>query len=69
MRVSISAGPRLLGLLFNWGLLGLLTTQVYVYFLNFPNDRRFMKALGTCILCILFSILLSLSSHDLHFVD
>ncbi|KAF8185486.1 hypothetical protein K438DRAFT_1488382, partial [Mycena galopus ATCC 62051] len=27
-------GPRLLGLVFNWGLLGVLTTQVYVYHLS-----------------------------------
>ncbi|KAF8529965.1 hypothetical protein JB92DRAFT_2695155, partial [Gautieria morchelliformis] len=37
------AGPRLLGILFNWSLLGVLTMQIYLYFLNFPNDRRFIK--------------------------
>ncbi|KAF8508295.1 hypothetical protein JB92DRAFT_640671 [Gautieria morchelliformis] len=37
------AGPRLLGILFNWCLLGALTMQIYLYFLNFPNDRRFIK--------------------------
>ncbi|KAJ7233852.1 hypothetical protein B0H12DRAFT_166227 [Mycena haematopus] len=37
------AGPRLIGLIFNWGLLGVLTTQVYIYYINFPKDRRFLK--------------------------
>lgn len=41
-----SAGPRLVGLIFNWGLLGVLTTQLYVYYLNFPKDRRAIKLLG-----------------------
>ncbi|KAJ7841065.1 hypothetical protein B0H14DRAFT_2783637 [Mycena olivaceomarginata] len=39
------AGPRLIGLVFNWGLLGVLTTQVYIYHINFPKDRRFLKAI------------------------
>ncbi|KAF7377596.1 hypothetical protein MSAN_00182400 [Mycena sanguinolenta] len=39
------AGPRLIGLIFNWGLLGVLTTQVYIYYVNFPKDRRFLKIL------------------------
>ncbi|KAJ7190448.1 hypothetical protein GGX14DRAFT_483128 [Mycena pura] len=39
------AGPRLLGLLFNWGLLGVLTTQVYIYNVNFPKDKRVSKAI------------------------
>ncbi|KAF9456349.1 hypothetical protein BDZ94DRAFT_1315247 [Collybia nuda] len=38
-----SAGPRLVGLIFNWGLLGVLTTQLYVYYLNFPKDRKSIK--------------------------
>ncbi|KAE9387721.1 hypothetical protein BT96DRAFT_890965 [Gymnopus androsaceus JB14] len=39
------AGPRFIGILFNWGLLGVLTTQVYIYYLNFPRDTRLNKAL------------------------
>ncbi|KAJ6532458.1 hypothetical protein B0H19DRAFT_1005063 [Mycena capillaripes] len=39
------AGPRLLGLVFNWGLLGVLTTQVYIYNVNFPKDKRVSKAI------------------------
>ncbi|KAJ3723973.1 hypothetical protein C8R42DRAFT_476099 [Lentinula raphanica] len=34
------AGPRLIGILFNWSLLGVLTTQIYIYYLNFPKDLR-----------------------------
>ncbi|KAF8201206.1 hypothetical protein K438DRAFT_1821575 [Mycena galopus ATCC 62051] len=37
------AGPRLLGLVFNWALLGVLTTQVYIYHISFPKDKRFLK--------------------------
>ncbi|KAJ7168901.1 hypothetical protein C8R46DRAFT_1268526 [Mycena filopes] len=40
-----SAGPRLLGLLFNWGLLGVLTAQVYIYHVSFPKDKAGLKAL------------------------
>ncbi|KAF7369109.1 putative Transmembrane protein [Mycena venus] len=39
------AGPRLVGLIFNWALLGVLTIQVYIYHINFPKDRRFLKIL------------------------
>ncbi|KAJ6616497.1 hypothetical protein B0H10DRAFT_1799514 [Mycena sp. CBHHK59/15] len=39
------AGPRLIGLLFNWGLLGVLTTQVYIYHVNFQKDKRILKVL------------------------
>jgi len=37
------AGPRLIGLLFNWGLLGVLTTQVYIYHINFQKDKHVLK--------------------------
>ncbi|KAJ4477881.1 hypothetical protein C8J55DRAFT_606600 [Lentinula edodes] len=39
------AGPRLIGILFNWSLLGVLTTQVYIYYLNFPKDLKWHKGL------------------------
>ncbi|KAJ7909032.1 hypothetical protein B0H13DRAFT_2330737 [Mycena leptocephala] len=39
------AGPRFVGLLFNWALLGVLTTQVYIYHTNFPKDKRILKIL------------------------
>ncbi|CAK5262239.1 unnamed protein product [Mycena citricolor] len=37
------AGPRLVGLILNWCLLGVLSTQVYIFHLNFPKERRFLK--------------------------
>ncbi|KAF7299973.1 hypothetical protein MKEN_01319400 [Mycena kentingensis (nom. inval.)] len=39
------AGPRLVGILFNWGLLGVLSVQIYVYHINFPKDSRLLKFL------------------------
>ncbi|KAJ7088654.1 hypothetical protein C8R44DRAFT_649244 [Mycena epipterygia] len=42
----LRAGPRLVGLIFNWGLLGVLTTQVYIYHINFSKDRRVLKLIG-----------------------
>ncbi|ESK86289.1 hypothetical protein Moror_16590 [Moniliophthora roreri MCA 2997] len=39
------AFPRLLGFAFNWGLIGALSVQVYVYYMTFRNDRLFFKAL------------------------
>ncbi|KAJ6548566.1 hypothetical protein B0H19DRAFT_997104, partial [Mycena capillaripes] len=39
------AGPRLIGLIFNWGLLGVLTTQVYIYHVNFSKDKWTLKTL------------------------
>jgi len=42
--VSLTAAP-LLGILFNWGLFGALTVQVYLYAQNFPDDRRWIKCL------------------------
>ncbi|EKM52244.1 uncharacterized protein PHACADRAFT_148765 [Phanerochaete carnosa HHB-10118-sp] len=39
------AGPLLLGYLFNWGLFGVLSAQVYLYHIAFPRDRWTMKTL------------------------
>ncbi|KIJ36588.1 hypothetical protein M422DRAFT_179246, partial [Sphaerobolus stellatus SS14] len=33
----------LLGYLFNWGLYGVLTVQVYLYYIGFPKDRLAAK--------------------------
>ncbi|KLO12206.1 hypothetical protein SCHPADRAFT_941393 [Schizopora paradoxa] len=38
-----TSGPLLLGYLFNWGLFGVLSVQVYFYHLAFPGDRRSTK--------------------------
>lgn len=39
------AGPLLLGYMFNWGLFGALSVQVYIYHVSFPEDRPLMKAI------------------------
>ncbi|EKM52242.1 uncharacterized protein PHACADRAFT_211519 [Phanerochaete carnosa HHB-10118-sp] len=39
------AGPLLLGYLFNWGLFGVLSVQVYLYHIAFPRDHWPMKTL------------------------
>ncbi|KAF8876048.1 hypothetical protein BD779DRAFT_176144 [Infundibulicybe gibba] len=36
---------KLLGYLFNWGLYGTLSVQVYLYYLAFPSDRRLTRYL------------------------
>ncbi|KDR71273.1 hypothetical protein GALMADRAFT_159495 [Galerina marginata CBS 339.88] len=38
-------GPQFLGNLLNWGFLGVLSMQIYMYYLAFPNDRVSTKAL------------------------
>ncbi|KAF9254621.1 hypothetical protein L218DRAFT_1082252 [Marasmius fiardii PR-910] len=38
-------GPIYLGNLFNWGLFGALSIQVYIYYLGFPNDRSIPKTM------------------------
>ncbi|KAG7097740.1 hypothetical protein E1B28_005062 [Marasmius oreades] len=40
-----SAGPFLLGYLLNYGLYGVLTVQMYVYYIAFPDDRTAVKAI------------------------
>ncbi|KAF8963785.1 hypothetical protein BDZ97DRAFT_2012375 [Flammula alnicola] len=43
--LSPIAGPQLIGYILNWGLYGVLSMQVYLYYLAFPNDRPRTKAL------------------------
>ncbi|KAF9556100.1 hypothetical protein CPC08DRAFT_820681 [Agrocybe pediades] len=43
--VSKLTGPPLLGFFINWFLFGTLTTQVYMYFLAFPNDPATIRLL------------------------
>ncbi|PBK84766.1 hypothetical protein ARMGADRAFT_604653 [Armillaria gallica] len=38
-------GPYIVGALLNWGLFGTLSVQLYLYYLAFPDDRRFTKFL------------------------
>ncbi|CCM00167.1 uncharacterized protein FIBRA_02195 [Fibroporia radiculosa] len=40
-----SIGPQILGTLFNWGLLGVLNMQVYLYAVSFPRDPLFFKCM------------------------
>ncbi|TCD65364.1 hypothetical protein EIP91_002762 [Steccherinum ochraceum] len=42
--IAAKTGPVLLGHLFNWGLFGVLTVQCYIYYLAFPKDSRYLKA-------------------------
>ncbi|TFK33875.1 hypothetical protein BDQ12DRAFT_690534 [Crucibulum laeve] len=61
--VAYRSGPFILGYILNWGLYGVLSTQVYLYYIAFPNDRLYTKALvyGTYTLETLQSILIA---HD-----
>jgi len=43
--IARTAGPLLIGYLLNWGLLGVLSTQVYFYYLAFPKDLTQSKVL------------------------
>jgi len=38
-------GPPLLGIVLNWGLFGILSTQVFIYYQAFPRDKPLLKAL------------------------
>ncbi|KAJ7671878.1 hypothetical protein B0H17DRAFT_1084881 [Mycena rosella] len=42
---SLLTGPILAGTQFNWALLGTLTVQVYIFYLSFPRERAWIKAL------------------------
>jgi len=42
---SLVLGPLLLGFAFNWALQSVLTVQVYIYYLCFPNDSKYRKCL------------------------
>lgn len=44
-------GPLLLGYLFNWGLFGALSVQVYNYHISFPNDSRISKGVVYGVYC------------------
>lgn len=40
-----SSGPLILGYIFNWGLFGVVSIQVYYYYIAFPKDRLYCKCL------------------------
>ncbi|KAH8085999.1 hypothetical protein BXZ70DRAFT_1045453 [Cristinia sonorae] len=37
--ITLIAGPVLIGHVITWGLMGMLTVQVYIYYLAFPKDN------------------------------
>ncbi|KAF8588248.1 hypothetical protein K439DRAFT_671764 [Ramaria rubella] len=41
--VNLLAGPHVIGHLFNYALFGVLSVQVYIYTLAFPNDPKRLK--------------------------
>ncbi|KZT66434.1 hypothetical protein DAEQUDRAFT_730261 [Daedalea quercina L-15889] len=41
--LDLIVGPQLIGALFNWGLIGVLSIQAYLYYLYFPKDRLVFK--------------------------
>ncbi|KAK0486409.1 hypothetical protein IW261DRAFT_795453 [Armillaria novae-zelandiae] len=57
------SGPLIVGYLLNWGLFGTLSIQLYLYYLAFPKDRRFVKCLvyGVYIIELVQTILVA---HD-----
>ncbi|SJL07009.1 uncharacterized protein ARMOST_10352 [Armillaria ostoyae] len=57
------SGPVIVGALLNWGLFGTLSVQLYLYYLAFPNDRRFTKYLVYGIYAIEF-VQTMLVAHD-----
>ncbi|KAK0221072.1 hypothetical protein EDD85DRAFT_272751 [Armillaria nabsnona] len=57
------SGPNIVGCLLNWGLFGTLSAQLYLYYLAFPNDRRFTKYLVYGIYVIEF-VQTMLVAHD-----
>ncbi|TFK32876.1 hypothetical protein BDQ12DRAFT_658665 [Crucibulum laeve] len=46
------SGPLNIGYLLNWGLFGVVSVQVYMYYLAFPNDKPFIKRLVYDIFCM-----------------
>ncbi|KAK0483089.1 hypothetical protein EDD18DRAFT_1362061 [Armillaria luteobubalina] len=54
-------GPPVVGYLLNWGLFGTLSIQLYLYYLAFPKDKRFVKSLvcGIYILELVQTILVT----------
>ncbi|KAK0194318.1 hypothetical protein F5146DRAFT_430583 [Armillaria mellea] len=57
------SGPIIVGCFLNWGLFGTLSVQLYLYYLAFPNDRRFTKYLvyGIYVLELMQTVLIA---HD-----
>ncbi|KAJ6464736.1 hypothetical protein C8R47DRAFT_67338 [Mycena vitilis] len=63
MDVQLLAGPILFGTQFNWGLLGLLSLQVYFFHISFPKESVGIKGL----VYTLFSLDLIQTGFATHF--
>ncbi|RDB16341.1 hypothetical protein Hypma_003058 [Hypsizygus marmoreus] len=58
--------PLLVGSLLNYWLYGVLTVQVYIYHLSFPNDKRRFKAL-VYVVFVLETLQVCLSAADVYY--
>ncbi|TCD60833.1 hypothetical protein EIP91_009422 [Steccherinum ochraceum] len=61
--LSLLLGPMLMAEFMNWGLFGVLTVQLYIYYLAFPNDRIYGKTL-VGLIYILEIMQLAVTTHD-----
>ncbi|KAK0451653.1 hypothetical protein EV421DRAFT_1976493 [Armillaria borealis] len=61
--IQEQSGPYIVGCLLNWGLFGTLSVQLYLYYLAFPDDRRFTKYLVYGVYAIEF-VQTMLIAHD-----
>ncbi|KAI0724005.1 hypothetical protein C8T65DRAFT_93159 [Cerioporus squamosus] len=61
--IGLLAGPQLFGHLFNYGLFGVLTVQVYHYHLLFPKDPLRLKVLIYSLYTI-ECVQVAMASHD-----
>ncbi|TCD61562.1 hypothetical protein EIP91_008253 [Steccherinum ochraceum] len=60
---ALLLGPMLISQFMNWGLFGVLTVQLYIYYLAFPGDPRHRK-LTVAMLYALETVQLILTTHD-----
>ncbi|KAK0459321.1 uncharacterized protein EV420DRAFT_315080 [Desarmillaria tabescens] len=58
------SGPFIVACLLHWGLFGILSMQLYSYYLAFPNDKRYIKYLVYGIYVIEF-VQAILVAHDM----
>ncbi|SJK98184.1 uncharacterized protein ARMOST_01445 [Armillaria ostoyae] len=58
------SGPMIVASLLHWGLFGTLSVQLYLYYLAFPNDRKFTKYLVYGVYVVEF-VQTILVSHDI----
>ncbi|PBK61345.1 hypothetical protein ARMSODRAFT_1025857 [Armillaria solidipes] len=61
--IEILSGPVIVAGLLHWGLFGTLSVQLYLYYLAFPNDRKFIKCLVYGIYIVEF-VQTMLITHD-----